>query len=301
MVRHIMNGRPSFAHLETRPMSNRFASTRGLVWGILFAAIQSSAALALVAPADPSCPGAVNAILGDESFLCATGRLPDASAGEISDRNPSRLCRDTSPRPRRELLAGRGSRGAERNLDRLHDYRIAGFFPRHERCPDGRQPVFIDHEGRICAVGYLVEQSAGRGRLAASIDARFHAATISEMESETLANRTDVLGITAASWRCPARYGCPPVLECLKLSGRAWLSSPFPGGSFDAVAIIDPGSFMLDGIQIDGELTMLVGPADYTNQWTFGDHIYYYYYDCAFGIYMDSSSPAIYSPSPPIL
>jgi hypothetical protein len=295
-----MNGRPSFAHLETRPMSNRFASTRGLVWGILLVAIQSSAALALVAPADPSCPGTVNAILGDESFLCATGRLPDASAGEdlrigihLAYVEALLRARDVSSWP----AAAREAR--ERNLDRLQEYRIAGSFPRHERCPGSRKPVFIDHEGRICAVGYLVEQSVGRA-LAASIDARFHGATIAEMESEALANWTASSGLSARELAMiQPCYGCPPELECLKLDGRAWLSSPFPGGSINAVAIVDATSFMLDGLQIDGELTMLVGPATYSNQSNYGDHIYYHYYDCAFGIFMDSSSPAIYSPSPP--
>ncbi len=224
-----MNGRPSFAHLETRPMSSTLASARGLVWGILFATLQSSAALALATPSYPSCPGAVNAILGDESFLCATGRLPDASADEdfrigihLAYVEALLRARDVSSLP----AAAREAR--ELNLDRLHEYRIAGSFPRHERCPGGRKPAFIDHEGRICAVGYLVEQSAGRA-LATSIDARFHKATVAEMESEALANWTATSGLSARELAMiQPCYGCPEWRNCLNLSGRVWMSSPFP-------------------------------------------------------------------------
>lgn len=37
-----------------------------------------------------------------------------------------------------------------------------GIFPRNYDHPEGRVPCFIDRDGRICAVGYLVEQTAGR-------------------------------------------------------------------------------------------------------------------------------------------
>ena len=47
-------------------------------------------------------------------------------------------------------------------LDLLHEYWVAGIFPRNYDYKGERRPCFIDRDGRICAVGYLVEQTAGR-------------------------------------------------------------------------------------------------------------------------------------------
>jgi hypothetical protein len=46
-------------------------------------------------------------------------------------------------------------------IDSLEDYVAAGEFPRNTVFP-GRRPVFIDPDGRLCAVGYLVAVSSGR-------------------------------------------------------------------------------------------------------------------------------------------
>ena len=62
-----------------------------------------------------------------------------------------------------QVLRARGSASAVRmrSLDLLHAYIERGVFPRNrERA--GRWPHFIDEEGRICAVGFLVEQVGGR-------------------------------------------------------------------------------------------------------------------------------------------
>ena len=47
-------------------------------------------------------------------------------------------------------------------LDLLHNYASNGIFPKNYDYPDERKPCFIDKDGNICAVGYLVEQTAGR-------------------------------------------------------------------------------------------------------------------------------------------
>jgi hypothetical protein len=76
------------------------------------------------------------------------------------------LLRARMPEGLREVQRAR----RERMLEHLHAYIERGEFPRnHERA--GRRPHFIDEEGRICAVGYLIEQTAGRAA-AESINAR---------------------------------------------------------------------------------------------------------------------------------
>jgi hypothetical protein len=57
-----------------------------------------------------------------------------------------------------------------RMLEHLHAYIERGEFPRNHEVA-GRRPHFIDKDGRICAVGYLIEQTAGRAA-AETINAR---------------------------------------------------------------------------------------------------------------------------------
>jgi hypothetical protein len=66
-------------------------------------------------------------------------------------------------------------------LDNLADYSTRGEFPANEKFPGTRQPCFIDARGKICAVGYLIEQSAGR-EVAESINARYQYSFITEMQ-----------------------------------------------------------------------------------------------------------------------
>ena len=44
-------------------------------------------------------------------------------------------------------------------LDQLHDYAVAGDFPRNTDTPDSKQLYFLDPEGRPCAVAFLMIQS----------------------------------------------------------------------------------------------------------------------------------------------
>jgi len=46
-------------------------------------------------------------------------------------------------------------------LDLLHAYWTAGIFPRNYDYPEETKPCFIDRDGTICAVGYLVTQTEG--------------------------------------------------------------------------------------------------------------------------------------------
>ncbi len=98
--------------------------------------------------------------LGDDSFVAAYGRVPDASDSETV-RMHVHLAYV------RELLGARAAtspalaaRRAEL-LGYLDEYIAAGTTPQNTFVP-WRSPVFIDADGRICAVGYLIERSVGR-------------------------------------------------------------------------------------------------------------------------------------------
>jgi hypothetical protein len=129
-------------------------------------------------------PG-VNAVLGDESYVDRFGAAPAPGTNET-------LRLATHLRYVEALLRARDVRAlppalrAERarNLDRLHAYIAAGIFPQNHTYP-GRRPHFIDEAGRICAVGYLVEQSAGRAA-AEALNREFEWSYVAEMHGEAV-------------------------------------------------------------------------------------------------------------------
>ncbi len=124
---------------------------------------------------------AINSVIGDASFVERYGTLPPPGTDpDLRVRTHLAFVhsllsrRDTCAMPR-ELRDAR-----EQNLARLHEYIDAGVFPRNERFSDQNRPCFIDDDGRICAVGYLVEQSAGRDA-AERINAKCQHEFLSEM------------------------------------------------------------------------------------------------------------------------
>jgi hypothetical protein len=127
-----------------------------------------------------STEGTINTIIGDISFEKKYGATPDADTddnlriaahleyaeNELRNRDVSKLSPEM--RSKRSYM-----------LDLLHQYWSAGVFPRNYDRPE-RRPCFIDQNGTICAVGYLVEQTAGRA-VAEDINSRHKYATIFEM------------------------------------------------------------------------------------------------------------------------
>lgn len=155
----------------------------------------------------------VNPILGDRSFVERFGRRPNPSDPEAL-RIATHLAyvehllrsRDVSTMPA-DLRAER-----QRNLDRLHAYRLSGRFPHNAAYPGARRPCFIDGNGTICAVGYLVEASKGRA-VAESINRRFQYATIHRMRSPELDQWVAGSGLTLdeAAMVQPAYYTPPSI------------------------------------------------------------------------------------------
>lgn len=106
----------------------------------------------------------INPLLGDISYTARFGECPSRETSEdlrISTHLEyvERLLREKDvSHLSREMLDKR-----KQVLDLLHTYWTTGVFPRNYEQKDKRVPCFIDKDGRICAVGYLVEQTAGRG------------------------------------------------------------------------------------------------------------------------------------------
>lgn len=81
-------------------------------------------------------------------------------------------------------------------LDDLHVYGLAKKFPMNEHASVEREPTFIDCEGNSCAVGYLVEQSAGM-EMAENLNGLYHNSYISEMHDVVLEMWMMENGLTA--------------------------------------------------------------------------------------------------------
>lgn len=124
--------------------------------------------------------GTINPIIGDISFEKKYGTAPNADtddnlriAAHLEYAEMELRKRDVS-----QLSAEmRGKRA--HMLDLLHEYWAAGIFPKNYDRKE-RKPCFVDRDGTICAVGYLVEQTAGRS-VAEDINSRHKYATILEM------------------------------------------------------------------------------------------------------------------------
>jgi hypothetical protein len=141
--------------------------------------------------------GPINAVIGDASFAHVFGDADLAASAGEDLRIAVHLAYVERLLQQREVSAWPAELQRERqaNLERLHAYRERAVFPRNHDHPEQRRPCFIDRDGRICAVGYLVEQSAGR-ELAEAINSRFQYAMIAEMADERLDGWVGQSGLT---------------------------------------------------------------------------------------------------------
>ena len=138
----------------------------------------------------------VNAVIGDISYEEEFGSEPDKNADEqtrikthlkyVEEKLRKKDVSHLSPELRK--------RRAEM-LDLLHDYRTAGEFPVNYDYPNERRPCFIDKNGNICAVGYLIEQTAGR-EFAEKINASFQYSYLLDIDLPELANWVAKSGLT---------------------------------------------------------------------------------------------------------
>jgi hypothetical protein len=138
----------------------------------------------------------VNPILGDISYESKFGHKPDAMTENnlriithleyvenlLRSKNVSNLSAELKTK-RNHLL------------DLLHDYWTNGIFPKNYDFADQRKPCFIDKDGTICAVGYLVEQTTSR-QVADEINSKHKYDELLAMNNETLDKWVLTSGLT---------------------------------------------------------------------------------------------------------
>ena len=190
--------------------------------------------------------GTVNAILGDESYTVAYGHEPGNDARE-NDRIRTHLDYVESLLRNRDISSLTPELAARRShlLDMLRAYSQAGIFPVNSRFAQ-RTPCFIDEQGRICAVGYLVEKTAGRS-VAESISQQHCYEKIMDMKNDILDNWIAASGLSrlecamiqpAYGWYPPP---ATPVQNYNYISKEYGITSAIVSGinvSLDAVNVV---------------------------------------------------------------
>jgi len=126
----------------------------------LVAALISLSATAFALPPGSKLREGANHHIGNESFVAKFGREPRPGDAEgVRMKTHLQHVHDwlaARPATRPELAAKRDA-----ILAALQKYIAKGTTPRNTDLP-WRTPVFIDEAGTICAVGYLIESTAGR-------------------------------------------------------------------------------------------------------------------------------------------
>ncbi|MBF9220595.1 hypothetical protein [Hymenobacter ruricola] len=162
-------------------------------------------------PAQPLAVDQVNVLVGNAGYVAATGHAPAATANDDARVQAhlayaEKLLRQQSTPAQSPALARRRAH----LLDLLHKYWVAGVFPRNYDFPGERRPCFIDRDGRLCAVGYLVAETAGRPA-AESINQAHQYDLIADMRTPALAEWVAASGLTKAECALiQPTYGPPP-------------------------------------------------------------------------------------------
>jgi hypothetical protein len=132
--------------------------------------------------AAPRLKEGVNSVLGDESFVAVMGKKPTAEDSEqLRLRTHLQYVEKRLRAADVHHLSKKQRAARSLHLQHLHEYLTKGKFP-HNHLFAGRRPHFIDEEGRICAVGYLVETSVGRN-VAEQLNREFEWAYVQDIRS----------------------------------------------------------------------------------------------------------------------
>ncbi len=201
---------------------------------------------------------AINLVLGDEALHAAYGHHPPADSSEddlirthleyvlaLLRRRPMD---EVEPRLRAARL---------RQLERLERYIRGGVYPRNDDHPDPRRPTFIDSRGRICAVGFLLEQDLGRAA-AEAIAATDKYSFIREIDSPLLLQWASASGLSmeeiemiqpSYTYAMPGSISTFVSLDRFEAQPRAVLSVAVPPRSEEGLSL--RGDLFVQGLLED--------------------------------------------------
>src|SRR5690606_32310087 len=128
--------------------------------------------------------GQVNAVLGDTSYM----EMFEISPTEETNYHTRIVTHLKYVKQRLSEadvshLSNEQKQSRQEMIGLLHAYTLTGVFPSNYNFPGETRPCFIDKDDRICAVGYLVQQTAGDD-VARTINSNHKYEYLLEMESE---------------------------------------------------------------------------------------------------------------------
>ncbi|MFM9985148.1 MAG: hypothetical protein ACKVOK_07945 [Flavobacteriales bacterium] len=139
----------------------------------------------------------INPIIGNESWREIFGKEPDGTEDQqLRIQTHLRYVENVLRNKDDSHLSPDEQKKRMQMLDLLCCYWQRGQFPMNTQYENQRRPCFIDDNGTICAVGYLVEQTAGL-EFAQRINEQFQYAYIGEMEMPELDKWISESGFTA--------------------------------------------------------------------------------------------------------
>ncbi len=175
----------------------------------------------------------MNPVLGDISFEKKFGHKPAASTNnELRIATHLEYAENLLRQRETPNLSTALKEKRNQILDLLHQYRTNGVFPKNLDYPEERKPCFIDKDGRICAVGYLVEKTASR-EAAESINEKYKYEELLAMNDKTLDDWVAASGLTKEECAMiQPTYGwpTPPAENYNKITTAYGISSSVAGG-----------------------------------------------------------------------
>ena len=153
----------------------------------------------------------VNAVVGDESFTTVFGNQPDETVNEVFriQLHLAYIEEQLRAKDVRGLAIAQQQKRAQL-LDLLHAYWQAGVFPQNTQYPLEPRPCFIDQEGRLCAVGFLLAMTRGIDA-ANDINLRNQYSYVLDMNEPALLQWADEYGLTVEECAMiQPTYGPPP-------------------------------------------------------------------------------------------
>lgn len=183
----------------------------------------------------------INAVIGDVSFIHRFKQLPDQNTDEVT-RIQTHLSyvEEILRKAKNSHLNKKQKTKRTAVLDLLHKYWTNGVFPKNYDYA-GRKPCFIDRDGNICAVGYLIEKTAGRN-LAEQINSHHQYDYLLDMNEDVINNwaKEHGLSLKECAMIQPA-YGYVPTDQTFNVPVKSayGISSGFIGGANLGVTMLN--------------------------------------------------------------
>ena len=138
----------------------------------------------------------VNAILGDLSYVETFNENPITATDEkLRLQTHLKYVEDLLRKKDVSKLTPEQKANRNKMIALLNEYWRAGKFPKNYDYPNQRIPCFIDKDGNICAVGYLIEQTAGRA-VAEEINSKYKYEYLLAMNDPKIDNWIENSGLT---------------------------------------------------------------------------------------------------------